>query len=111
MIEQVSALSFTRQLGANEATSRVRDEFSIAPTPGNTAATTPDFSVTLASLGNEAAATLREAERISMAGLTGKADTREVVDAVMAAEQTLRTAVAIRDKIVQAYLEVSRMQI
>lgn len=108
MIEQVSALSFTRQLGANEATSRVREEFSIAPTPGSA---TPDFGVTLASLGNEAATTLREAERISMAGLTGNADTREVVDAVMAAEQTLRTAVAIRDKIVQAYLEVSRMQI
>ena len=43
--------------------------------------------------------------------LKGKADTREVVDAVMSAEQALQTAVAIRDKIVSAYLEISRMAI
>ena len=36
---------------------------------------------------------------------------REVVDAVMSAEQTLQAAVAIRDKIVSAYLEISRMAI
>jgi flagellar hook-basal body complex protein FliE len=34
-----------------------------------------------------------------------------VVDAVMNAQQTLQAAVAIRDKIVSAYLEVSRMSI
>ena len=36
---------------------------------------------------------------------------REVVDALMSAEQSLQTAIAIRDKLVTAYLEVSRMQI
>jgi flagellar hook-basal body complex protein FliE len=54
---------------------------------------------------------LRQAEQLSLAGLQGKADTREVVDAVMSAEQALQAAVAIRDKIVTAYLEVSRMGI
>jgi flagellar hook-basal body complex protein FliE len=34
-----------------------------------------------------------------------------VADAVMSAEQSLQAAVAIRDKLVQAYLEISRMQI
>jgi flagellar hook-basal body complex protein FliE len=34
-----------------------------------------------------------------------------VVEAVMAAEQTLQTSVAIRDKVVSAYLEISRMSI
>ena len=48
---------------------------------------------------------------MSIEALQGKADTREVVDAVMSAEQSLQTAVAIRDKIVTAYLEVSRMAI
>ena len=48
---------------------------------------------------------------MSLAALKGEADTREVVDAVMSAEQTLQTAIAIRDKIVTAYLEVSRMAI
>jgi flagellar hook-basal body complex protein FliE len=36
---------------------------------------------------------------------------RSVVDAVMSAEQSLQAAVAIRDKIVTAYLEISRMAI
>ena len=38
-------------------------------------------------------------------------DTREAVDAVMNAEQSLQAAIAIRDKVVSAYLEISRIQI
>ena len=37
-------------------------------------------------------------------------ETREVVDAVMQAQQTLQTAIAIRDKVVTAFLDVTRMQ-
>ncbi|WP_421916503.1 flagellar hook-basal body complex protein FliE [Mesorhizobium sp.] len=55
--------------------------------------------------------TLQNAEQVSMQALKGDADTRQVVDAVMSAQQALQTAVAIRDKVVSAYLEVSRMGI
>ena len=55
--------------------------------------------------------TLEQAEQVSVKALQGEADTREVVDAVMSAEQALQAAVAIRDKIVSAYLEISRMAI
>jgi flagellar hook-basal body complex protein FliE len=55
--------------------------------------------------------TLRNAEQVSVDALKGNADTREVADAVMSAQQALQTAVAIRDKIVSAYLDVSRMSI
>ena len=41
----------------------------------------------------------------------GDVSTREVVDSVMSAERSLQAAIAIRDKIVTAYLEVSRMAI
>ena len=51
------------------------------------------------------------AETMSMAGIQGKASVQQVVEAVMSAEQTLQGAVAIRDKVVAAYLEISRMQI
>ena len=44
--------------------------------------------------------TLEQAEQLSVKALQGEADTREVVDAVMSAEQSLQAAVAIRDKIV-----------
>ncbi|TGV93852.1 flagellar hook-basal body complex protein FliE, partial [Mesorhizobium sp. M2E.F.Ca.ET.154.01.1.1] len=55
--------------------------------------------------------TLQNAEQVSIQALKGDADTREVVDAVMSAQQVLQTAVAIRDKVVSAYLEISRMGI
>jgi flagellar hook-basal body complex protein FliE len=59
----------------------------------------------------DAVGTLQGAEAVSLKALQGKADTREAVDAVMNAEQSLQAAISIRDKIVQAYLEVSRMAI
>ena len=50
-------------------------------------------------------------ESSSVAGIQGRASVQQVVEAVMSAEQTLQGAVAIRDKVVAAYLEISRMQI
>jgi flagellar hook-basal body complex protein FliE len=70
---------------------------------------------TFASLIGDAAGhiadNLQQAEQLSVKALEGNGDMRSVVDAVMSAEQSLQAAVAIRDKIVSAYLEVSRMQI
>jgi len=54
---------------------------------------------------------LQQAEQLSVKALQGDGDMRAVVDAVMSAEQSLQAAVAIRDKIVTAYLEISRMAI
>ena len=51
----------------------------------------------------------RNAETTSVAGIQGSASVQQVVEAVMSAEQTLQAAVAIRDKVVAAYLEISRM--
>jgi flagellar hook-basal body complex protein FliE len=65
----------------------------------------------LSDLATRTVGTLERAEEIAVQGLQGQADTREVVDAVMSAEQALTAAVAIRDKIVSAYMEVSRMAI
>ena len=69
------------------------------------------FASVMAELTTNAVDTLQQAEQLSVQGMQGQADTREVVDAVMSAEQALTAAVAIRDKIVSAYMEVSRMQI
>lgn len=69
------------------------------------------FADTLAQAASRTVGKLESAEALSMEALRGNADTRQVVDAVMNAQQTLQAAVAIRDKIVSAYLEVSRMSI
>jgi flagellar hook-basal body complex protein FliE len=69
------------------------------------------FASVLSDLASRTVGTLERAEGVSVQGLQGQADTREVVDAVMSAEQALTAAVAIRDKIVSAYMEISRMAI
>lgn len=83
----------------------------LVPQVAATGEVAQSFAAALSDVAAQAAATMRKAEQASVAGIQGKADTREVVDAVMSAEQTLQAAVAIRDKIVSAYLEVSRMGI
>ncbi len=53
--------------------------------------------------------TLQESERMSMAGIAGQADTRDVVMAVNNAEMTLQTVVRVRDKVINAYDTIMRM--
>jgi flagellar hook-basal body complex protein FliE len=70
-----------------------------------------DFAQTLASMAADAVSTIKAGESTAMAGMKGQASLQHVVQAVMQAEQTLHTVVAVRDKVVGAYLEISRMQI
>ncbi len=75
------------------------------------AAGQPSFDNVLSQLASSVSGKLQNAEAVSMKSMTGDVPTRDVVNAVMDAEQSLQTAIAIRDKIVQAYLEISRMPI
>lgn len=70
-----------------------------------------DFSDVLQRLMEGAAEKLKAGEVTAKAGIAGKASVQDVAEAVMAAEQALQTSIAIRDKAVAAYLEISRMQI
>jgi flagellar hook-basal body complex protein FliE len=69
------------------------------------------FAEMLLEAGKAAASKLEQAEKVSLQSLKGDFDPRMVADAVMTAERTLQTAIVIRDKIVTAYLEISRMAI
>lgn len=70
-----------------------------------------DFSALLKQLSSGAAETLKAGEAAAIQGVRGQIATQDVVEAVMAAEQTLQAAIGVRDKAVAAYLELSRMQI
>jgi flagellar hook-basal body complex protein FliE len=72
---------------------------------------TADFAAMLGGLAADASSALKNAEATSLAGIRGQASVQQVVEAVMSAEQTLQGAIAIRDKVVSAYLELSRMSI
>jgi flagellar hook-basal body complex protein FliE len=54
---------------------------------------------------------LKGGETMSMKAVAGKADLQEVVAAVTAAEVTLDTVTAVRDKVITAYNEIMRMPI
>lgn len=87
-----------------------------APVSGtpNAVATEPlptDFGTVLGRMTLEAISTLKTGEQTAIAGVRGQATTQQVVEAVMASEQTLQASIAIRDKVVSAYLEISRMTI
>lgn len=75
------------------------------------AGTQMSFAQVMGDMASDMAKTVKLGETKSFEAIQGKASTREVVDAVMNAEQALQTAIAIRDKVVTAYLEVARMQI
>ena len=69
------------------------------------------LSTHLVNAGEDFVQTLQSAEAMSIKGIKGEASAYEVAFAVMEAEQAIRMAVSVRDKIVNAYLEISRMQI
>ena len=70
-----------------------------------------DFGDIMAQFATGVRTSLRTGEATAIAGIQGNASAQQVVEAVMSAEQSLQTAVAIRDKVVAAYLELSRMAI
>lgn len=69
------------------------------------------FADMLGGMATDMVDNMKSAEVASLQGIRGEANTREVIDAVMSAEQSLQTAISIRDKIVTAYLEIARMPI
>lgn len=55
--------------------------------------------------------TIQDGESAMINGLTGKAGAQDVVNAVIAAETTLQTVVALRDKAISAYNDILRMPV
>jgi flagellar hook-basal body complex protein FliE len=70
-----------------------------------------DFASFFRSLAEQSLGTLQEGERASIQGLEGRLDAQSVVEAVAAAELTLQTVTAVRDRVVEAYQELIRMPI
>ncbi|KQO78936.1 flagellar hook-basal body complex protein FliE [Rhizobium sp. Leaf262] len=115
MIDSVSSLKSLTGNSAMDSLKGVSSSLgSLAESAVSTAATVatgPTFASVLGGVATDAIDSLKKGEAMSFAGIQGKANTREVVDAVMQADQTLKTAVALRDKIVSAYLDIVKMQI
>jgi flagellar hook-basal body complex protein FliE len=105
MIAALSLLGSALGSTAPAATSQAIDKASAVSAAG------VDFSQVLADASADAVNALKAGEATSIAGLQGKASVQQVVESVMSAQQSLNTAVAIRDKIVAAYQALSQMAI
>ncbi len=98
----VTALSSVGGLGA---TAR-----SAAPAP-TVAADGASFTDMLGQILSAGVNTIQGGEAAALQGLNGAAPPFKVVEAVMAAQRTLQEGLSIRDKVVSAYQEISRMSI
>lgn len=69
------------------------------------------FSDFLQQKVGDALDTLKASETTSAQAVTGEADLTDVVQAVTAAEMTLQTVTAVRDRLIGAFQEIMRMPI
>jgi flagellar hook-basal body complex protein FliE len=70
------------------------------------------FAGMVRDVANQAVGSMRNAEQASVRAVSGQGgDLNSVVMAVSNAEVTLQTAVAVRDKVIAAYMDIVRMPI
>ena len=73
--------------------------------------TGPSFANLVENAADQALQSTKAGEQASIAAIAGKADLNDVVTAVSNAEVTLQTVVAVRDRVVGAYLDILKMPI
>jgi flagellar hook-basal body complex protein FliE len=71
----------------------------------------PDFGAMVKSAVDETAATLKAGEAAAAEVARGEASLVDVVTAISAAEVSLETALAVRNRVIEAYQEIMRMPI
>jgi len=107
----INALSFNTVTKTATGIARASTDMQAGPAAAVSGAGNTDFASVFASVAAEAVGSVRAGEQAAISGIQGKVPVQQVVEAVMSAEQTLQTAIAMRDKVVAAYQEISRMAI
>lgn len=69
------------------------------------------FSQMMGNVRDSVLSTMRNGEVMSAKAVTGEASLPEVVGAVNAADLTLQTVIAVRDRLINAYQEIMRMPV
>ena len=102
------AVSFVAPAGAYQAAAK------LASAPGlDAGASVPGkgFGDMLTEAVKDATSTMRAGETAATQGAAGQGDVVQVVNAVTAAELTLETVVAVRDRVIAAYQDIIKMPI
>jgi flagellar hook-basal body complex protein FliE len=104
MIDGISALTASKSaLGSAGATTTAGS--AVGASGG------ADFSQLMNQISGDAIGTLKTAEASAIQGIQGSAPVHTVVESIMAAQRSLQSTLAIRDKAVAAYQEIARMAI
>lgn len=106
MLEAVSSL-----VSGVGGIARTTDVAQPAPPVAQSSQPSVGFDGILEQVAADAIGSMKAGEAASISSIQGKVSAQRVVEAVMSAERTLQMAVAVRDKVVQAYQEVTRMAI
>ena len=84
---------------------------SAAPAAGPTSTNGASFEQMLGQVASDAVGTMQNGEAAAIQGVNGSMPTFKVVEQVMSAQRTLQQTLAMRDKAVSAYQEITRMAI
>jgi flagellar hook-basal body complex protein FliE len=93
------------------ATHAVSGRASSSASAGAAAVSGPSFADALSKVVGDAMGTLQSGEAAAIQGVQGALPPFKVVESIMGAQRTLSQALAIRDKAVSAYQEITRMSI
>lgn len=104
------AIAPSAATAAYQAIAKIGAETSAVAT-GSGAAAGSSFSDFLSNAVHNAVDTMKTGEQMAANQAAGKADVVDVVNAVNAAEITLDTVVAVRDKVIAAYQSIMQMPI
>ncbi len=103
------AISFVPAMNAYQAASRLGGGEAVGSAGAMQGA--GSFTDALANAAKGAVSTLQTGEAAAAQGAAGQGEMVHVVNAVTAAELTLETVVAIRDKVISAYQDIIKMPI
>jgi flagellar hook-basal body complex protein FliE len=96
---------------AYQAAQRIASAAQPGALPSVEGAGSKSFETLLGDALHNAVGTMRTGETAAAQGATGQGDLVGVVNAVTAAELTLETVVAIRDRVIAAYQDIMKMPI
>jgi len=102
-IDPLSSLSSFGSLGISQAKK--------AAASNAQSSNSGDFASVLSDLAKQTASTLKASEDTAIKGIQGQAPVQDVVQSVMRAQTSLQTAMALRDKAISAYQDLTRMPI
>lgn len=106
MIDQISS-----QMAALSRVQNTTPSYLDAAKPSEQQVAPETFTAMISQMITDTTDAVQKAEATSISAIHGKASVQEVAESVMEAEQALKAAIAVRDKVTSAYLELSRMGI